>query len=299
MSRITWMMLCTFLLVLSSCNQAPLEQPDTPRSPQLTTQAPPPCELESPPPICDDPPTPTPTPPSNKAFIQLTQLKVTDKQEFFGDEPYIVTIGFRSRYRTPNSTYTFWNSYINGDYFSGLGNGAVRTLPAFMNGVSFSNLNRVSLSNILAGQMPEIIGAISISIEDDLTSDGTMKSVMNDAAAALKSVLVNLIEQGQIDLNDPSASIEDAINRVRSSFEPSFFEKVVLFLRSFADPDDVIGFHAFVYAVTDASVDIPNQSLPGISLGILPNGSVPMNLRFQGDGATYDVSSTVRYVPAQ
>ena len=294
-----WIMVCALLLAFSSCNQLPAPSTDDSDQTNVSPRIPN-CNQPTPPPICDDPPPPPPPPPppSNKAFIQLNQLNVVGKQEYFGDEPYVVTIGFRSKYRTPNSTQAFWNGYINGDYFSGLGNGAVRTLPSFMNGVSFSNLNRVSLNNILAGQMPEIIGAITISIEDDWTSDGTITSLMNDLAVSLKTVLVSLIEQGQIDLADPATSIKQAVSQLKSSFEPSLWQKVKLFLGSYGDPDDVIGFQAFVYAVTDSTVSFPTQNLPGLSAGVLPYGNTPMTIRFKGDGATYDVSSNVKYVPA-
>ena len=209
-----------------------------------------------------------------------------------------MTIGFRSKYKTPNSTQTFWNNFILGDYFSGLGNGAVRTLPVYMNGASFYNLNRVSLSNILAGQMPEIIGAITISIEDDWTSNDTIKSMMNDLATSLKTMLVSLIEQGQIDLADLAASINQAVSQLKSKFEPSFWQKVKLFLGSYGDPDDVIAFHAFVYAVTDNTVPFDVPSDPNTNAGVLPYGNQAMTIRFKGDGATYDVSGNVIYLPA-
>jgi hypothetical protein len=298
MKKMLWF-LAVLIVAFSSCNQLPVPSADNSDQSGVSPRIPN-CDVPNPPPICTDPPPPPPPPPppSNKAFIQLNQLRVVDKQEFFGDEPYFVTIGFRSKYRTPNSTRTFWNGYINGDYFSGLGNGAVRTLPSFMNGVSFSNLNRVSLANILAGQMPEVIGAISISIEDDWTSDSTMIGLMNDLAASLKTMLVGLIEQGQLNLADPASSIKQAVAQLKSSFEPSFWQKVKLFLGSYGDPNDVIGFHAFVYAVTDYSLPFTAPVDPTLSAGVLPYGDNPLTVRFQGDGAIYDVSSNIKYLPA-
>jgi hypothetical protein len=305
MKKITWI-LGALLLVFSSCNQLPTpstgDSQEVTVSPQAAN-----CNVPDPPPACDGlpvtPPPPPPRPPalSNKAFIQLNQLKVVGKQESFGDEPYFVTVGFRSRFLTANSTQTFWNGNIDGGYFSGffsgLGTGAIRTLPLSMNGVSFANLKRVSKANILAGQMPEIIGAITVSLEDDLTSDGVMTGLMNNFAAALKTTLVDLIERGQLDLANPEASIRQAIAQLQSSLEPSLWQKIKIFLGSLGDPDDVIGFHAYVYAVTDNSVSFtaPINSL--LSAGVLPYGDSPFTARYQGDGATYDVSSNVKYVP--
>lgn len=298
MNKILWF-LAILVVAFSSCNQLPVPSPEDSDQSNVSPRIPN-CDIPNPPKICTDPPPPPPppppSPPSNKAFIQLNQLRVVGKQEFFGDEPYFVTIGFRSKYRTANSTQTFWNGYINGDYFSGLGSGAIRTLPSFMGGVSFANLNRVSLTNIAAGQMPEVIGAITVSIEDDLTSDGTIAGLMNDLAASLKTTLVSLIEQGQINLADPATSIKQAVTQLKSSFEPSFWQKVKIFLGSYGDPDDVIGFHAFVYAVTDYSVPFTAPTDPNLSAGVLPYGENPMTVRFKGDSATYDISSNVKYV---
>jgi hypothetical protein len=265
------------MLAFSSCNQAPAPEQKAPE--QMTPSA-----LTT----------------INSAFIDLNQFTVTDDQEdhFFenGDEPYFVTIGFRSRVFTPNSTQVFWNQTINGDYFSGLHNGAVRTLPWFMNGVSFPNVNRVSATDIQNGQFPEIIGAITISFEHDLTSSGTITNMINDLQGALRTSLVNLIEHGQLDPTDPAGSIKQEVAQLKSSFEPSFWQKVNLFLGSFGNPDDVIGLHAFVYAVTDNTVVFPNSSDPELSTGMLPYGNLPLTVRFAGDSAVYDVSSTVRYV---
>jgi hypothetical protein len=222
---------------------------------------------------------------------------VADAQEerFYedGDEPYFVTIGFRSRFLTPNSTQTFWSGYVNGGYFSGLDDGAVRTLPAFMNGASFSNLNRVSLSN-----RPEVIGAITVAIENDWTSDSTIRSMMNDLQTALKPILVSLVEQGQINLADPAGSVSQAVSQLKASFEPSFWQKVGLFLGSYGNPDDVIGYHLFAFLVTGDAVSFPPSTDPQVSLGVLPTSNLPLTVQFRGDGAVYNIASNIRYVPA-
>ena len=121
---------------------------------------------------------------------------------------------------------------------------------------------------------------------------------MNDLAASLKTMLTGLIEQGQINLADPVSSIKQAVAQFKSSIKPSLLQKIKLFLGSYGDPDDTIGFHTFFYAVTDSTVPFTPQNEPDLNADILPYGNVPMTVRFQGDGATYDVSSNVKYVSA-
>jgi hypothetical protein len=97
---------------------------------------------------------------------------------------------------------------------------------------------------------------------------------------------------------DPGNSIKQAVAQFKSSFEPSFWQKVKIFLGSYGDPDDTIGVYMFAYAVTDTTVPFPALNEPGLSAGMLPFGNQAFSLRFQSDGATYDVSSNVKYLPA-
>jgi hypothetical protein len=120
--------------------------------------------------------------------------------------------------------------------------------------------------------------------------------MINNLQGALQTLLVNLIEQGQIDLSDPGNSVKQAVTQLKSSFEPSFWQKVGLFLGSYGNPDDVIGFHAFVYVVTDNTVSFTAPDDPELSAGVLPYGTLPLTVRFAGDGAVYDVASNVKYV---
>ena len=40
-----------------------------------------------------------------------------------GDEPYLVFIGFRSKFRTPGSTQAFWSGYLEDDWANGIESG--------------------------------------------------------------------------------------------------------------------------------------------------------------------------------
>jgi len=61
---------------------------------------------------------------NSTAQIQLEHLRVVQAQEHGlfsnGDEPYFVVIGFRSRFKTPNSTSTTWSGYLTelGDHMN-------------------------------------------------------------------------------------------------------------------------------------------------------------------------------------
>ncbi|HYU86635.1 MAG TPA: hypothetical protein VEK80_17660 [Kribbellaceae bacterium] len=56
--------------------------------------------------------------------LRLEQLHILDADEdgfaSDGDEPYLVAVGFRSRFRTPGSTQVFWGEMLDDKWANGV-----------------------------------------------------------------------------------------------------------------------------------------------------------------------------------
>jgi hypothetical protein len=241
--------------------------------------------------------------------LNLKQLRVADAQEesFFsnGDEPYFVVIGFRSRFDTPGSTQTFWSGYLDDDWADGVDDGDRRNIPRDMGLLSFPGVQPVTAAEIASGEMPELVGAIAIAIESDATPWGTIRNLMNELKSALNSEVKRLIEDGTLDLSNPGPDIAGAIEAVKSSIEPTFWEKVGIFLSSFGDPDDIIGTHFFSFAAVDPALGSffnPSNLPANATVGVLAEQEFRIGdnpIVFRGDGATYQVTTSVDSEPTR
>jgi Domain of unknown function (DUF4347) len=242
------------------------------------------------------------TSPLNNWQLNLERLRVEDAQEerFFsnGDEPYFVVIGFRSRFNTPSSTQTFWSGFLDDDWAKGVKDESQRNIPRQMGSVSFPNVQSVTSAELLSGEGLELVGAVAIAFESDATPFSTIRTLVDKLRSTLEGELRRLIEEGQLNPANLGSGISGALNRVKSSIEPSLFEKVKIGLQSFGDPDDLIGIHTFLFAAADPTLanSIPFPSLPNATIGALADrqfriGNNP--IVFSGDGATYEVTTSV------
>ena len=238
--------------------------------------------------------------------IDLERLRVADAQEesIFsdGDEPYFVVIGFRSRFNTPDSTQVFWSGFLNEDWADGVDDGNERNIPQPMGEVSFPGVRTVTAAEILSGNLPELVGAIAIAIESDLTPFGIIEDKINELASSLEEELRRLIEEGELDLTNPGPDLEMAILNVQSSIEPDFMESLEIFLSSFADPDDIIDMHTFLFAAVDPALEnfIPPSFSPDVTIGVLTEQQFTIGedpIVFSGDGATYEVTTSISSNP--
>jgi hypothetical protein len=226
--------------------------------------------------------------------IRLERLHVSDAQEedFWsdGDEPYFIVIGFRSRFNTPNSTSAFWSGALDDEWAEGVDDGSKKNIPADMGRVSFQNVNRLSLNEILQGERAEVVGALAIAVESDSTPWGTIRDMMNGLKRAVEQETKHLVEGGILDRNNPNKAkedIEQAIKNVKNSADTSFWTAV----ESFFDADDIIEHHVFVFAATDQTVPFNSPTLNNGTLGRLREQA--LNVTFKGDGATYKVRTAV------
>ena len=56
--------------------------------------------------------------------ISIDRLSARDSNEDGGDEPYLVVVGFRSRFYTLSSTIVSWGGHLDDEWASGIVSGA-------------------------------------------------------------------------------------------------------------------------------------------------------------------------------
>lgn len=232
--------------------------------------------------------------------IDLNRLRVADAQEegllSDGDEPYFIVIGFRSQFNTPGSTQVFWNGYLEDDWANGVDDGDQRNIPQRMGAVSFSNVKSLTASDISSGEMPEVVGAVAIAMESDATPWWIIRNMVDKIQGSLETELKNLIEQGNLNQQNPSPDIQKAIANVQDSFKPSVLEAIGIWLASLSDPDDLIGIKPFFFAGVDPAL-AGVAPIPVLTDKTFEIGKNP--IVFSGDGATYEVTTLISSTPSK
>jgi hypothetical protein len=184
------------------------------------------------------------------------QLKVEEADEdgfaSNGDEPFVAAIGFRSRMQTPGSTSVFWNGMLDDTWGDHAKDGSVRDIPEQMGLLRFDNVERPGLAQFLQGARPEVIGRVTIVVESDGTPWGTIKDMLQRAQGALHTELVNLVELGQFDTENPAGSVEQAARRVQEAATSGL--GLGDWFESGGDPDDPMGQAVDIYAAVDPAL---------------------------------------------
>jgi hypothetical protein len=221
--------------------------------------------------------------------IRYQKLKVIKAQERGdGDEIYLVFIGFRSRFKTPGSTNVFWSGNLGYDWAKHVGTGSERAIPQDMGTVTFENIIRPTMQEIVnTGQIPEILGVIGIAMESDSTSWSAIRSIMNKVVNAVHIEVKNLIEGGNIDLQNPNPSFNQAAQNIKKRVEPTTWNAIKLWIGSWGDPDDIIGIKPMIYVAVDPSLKQFTGATKLTDVAILDQGNFQVD--FVGDGAAYRV----------
>jgi len=236
--------------------------------------------------------------------INLSRLRVSDAQEedwlSDGDEPYFIMISFRSRFNTPNSTSVWNNDYDDDRWANGIDDGKERDIHFSMGYSLFANVQRISLQNIQAGTMPEILGALVIAMESDSSPWRTINNMVDDLRDAINEELEQLIEDGELNLLNPGPDIIESLQDIRDSVVPDFWESIGMVIEAGGDPDDIIGFRLFLFAAVDNTVPINFPAVANVTSGRLITREFLIGVNpivFRGDGATYGVTARIQPNP--
>jgi hypothetical protein len=220
-----------------------------------------------------------------------------------GDEPYVAVIKWRVIPGTAGSASSEFIGNLD-ELATGADDGDVLSIPSSMGAVSFANVQSSSAGALLQGKLPELTGTVMVAMESDLTSWGTVNSLMNDVEAALLTELQNQIEPLTIvDLTNPavvSAALATAAANVEAAVTPGVLDSILLWLGSLGNPDDLIGIG---FTVWIAAYGTLGTFIESSLLGALPAGAtggvwssdldpIDTSVTFSGDGARYRVDIT-------
>ena len=238
-------------------------------------------------------------------MVQLQNLRVEQAQEdgilSDGDEPYLVLLGFRSRFRSAGIDRRFLVGDLHelGDLDSG---DSVGIAPS-MGNVVFPGVQITGLADLNQGRFPEVFGAFVLCMESDATPFSSVHDLIDQLRGALHAELVRLIEQAELvpDFSAPQAEISAkaaeeigrSVQNVVDTLRPTLIDAIGLWLQSFSDPDYLIGHHAIMFAGVDDALGsrLPAVGGPSVSVGQFRPG--PLDLLFDGDGARYRVTGVV------
>jgi hypothetical protein len=244
--------------------------------------------------------------------IVLDRLVVhdADEDDFFsdGDEPYLVTMGVRSRLGVPGTTQVFWSGVLDDDWADGIDSGGVAGIPSSMGRVDFPGVETPGVAELLGGARPEVIGAVVVAMESDATPFSTIRSKFEEIRGQLEQRLDQVIGGTPVNLADPGGTVKaltDGLKGVKNGIgEFSLGEKILIFLQSFTDPDNLIEVETVTRLAIDpailALVD-PNALPEGVTradLDELVLHGQDLNLRFGADGVDYEVQGRVVAPPA-
>ena len=244
-------------------------------------------------------------PPKKTAKIIATGLTVDDAQEHSlfsnGDEPYVIVLGYRSRWGTPGSTKVFWPGILQD--LGHVKSGRSVAIPPSIGTVSFDGVENLSASHVAAGMNPEVFGAFIMVMESDNSSWGNVRSRIDKSAADLAKRLTEIVEKKQVVANRSaptdqlSASVYStlgkAIDEIQQSFTGSVWDKMTSWLSGFGDPDDCIGSYSLILFGVDQQLSKTLGNNYGPHRWVSYYHPRRQTVDVIGDGARYRLGVTV------
>jgi len=212
------------------------------------------------PPKPPDPPAPDPN--AETWVLDATTIRSTDQSEHQvvnqGDELYLARVVFRSTVGKAGSTSAYFKGGVTmQNTMKNVHEGETHSIPDNMGKVSFPNVVRRSILDVAAGRGPDLLGTVDILFEDDNTPKGAVSDLMRDLAVTLKSELAGIVEDIDLlnlDTDDLTRELEQAMGDIEAAVTPTTSQAIGLFLRSFFNPDDLIGFRINLFAAVDSTL---------------------------------------------
>lgn len=234
--------------------------------------------------------------------IDANTLRSLDQQEIAskGDEVKVASIVFRTTPGKQGSTSVRAQGPIG--EIANVHEGETHPIPDNTGRVTFPNVTRRGLADVLAGNNPELLGTLTAVLESDLSSDDRIRQLFVEAADEAEPIVADAIESLSLaDLANPDVladKLAELVAQVREAVALTAGQKIGLFLSSFGDPDDQIAekLNLFV-AVDDSLAPTVDAALAGAvpaSQGVA--GALrprTYNQTFTGKGASYRITFQV------
>jgi hypothetical protein len=247
-------------------------------------------------------------------YFDYHRVRVIDAQEngFFedGDELILATISFRTKPGVAGSTEVVFNNSSLDKAATGLEDGDRKIISNSKGLYTFDDIEVVGLAGLLRGQVPEIIGQLVIGIENDWTPRDLVKDALEEVRDQLRDELVRIIEPMTVldILADPaalSAEFAEAAKAVEEAGNPSFLQKLGLFIASGGNPDDILSFNLLFFVavapelapvVDNAFTDLPPNMFGGAFPTQVVDGEIPprlLELTFKDHETEYIVETYI------
>jgi hypothetical protein len=247
------------------------------------------------------------------AQIQPTLIKIVDENETLGvDEPYVITLGFRSEWGKQGSTRVdpLDNTF---DKPGKMDEGETRNLPSDSHAESQGGL--VTLELLRAGRTPPclehaLFGAVLIVLENDGSTDRRVRKILEDLPKSLRDELAGVVEAtSPAELRtaeDLNRDIAAAGRRIENAASPSALEALWAAIASGLNPDDLIGSHTVTFLPVDNPFLAAHESaLTGLDLGAKSSSALtavtscqrvttgnPCKITYRETGASQNTSAT-------
>jgi hypothetical protein len=246
-----------------------------------------------PPPRPAPPPVPTTSLPENWQF-KARDLKVVRKTESSGDEPYLIVFGFRVKFGERGSARATWLGMLE-ELGDDVPSGRTLTVWDRMGTVNFNRVRRLTFEEITSGERPEVIGAIMVVMESDATPFSEIRRIANKLREEIERTLEETVAAGRIAALLDADEMNQMIADMKAKVTPTGLTALRIGLRSFTDPDNVIGFEMrYSIGINDAARE---RLFPGrssiVNLQYLPFESAnPMV--FKAEGGEWHVLGAIR-----
>jgi hypothetical protein len=232
-------------------------------------------------------------------FIDANTVKSLNEQEKT-DEVYLASVAFRTTPGKAGSTSVRFHGHLS--EINDVDVGETHAIPDAMGRVTFANVALRGVSDVLAGNNPEVIGTISVLFESDLTAFSVINRLMEDVADSARAEIARVVETLSLaDLTDGAAiaaQLSTAAKRIEASATPPLLRQIGILLGSLFNPDELVDVKINVFVAVDAElaplVDAEiGQAIPaatGVGGALRPRS---YSQTFSGEGGSYKVAYVV------
>ena len=235
--------------------------------------------------------------------IAVTRLKVMDAQEdrsilgvplSDGDEPYLIMLGFKSRFGTSGSTIIENNQFEDDAWAEHIKPGQQHTVPVGMGSLRFNDVSS-----------GDVVGIIILAMESDRTPWAIIRNRVEEARVKLQESIALAIESSNRPDFETTAFIDNLHQTMQEAVTPiakplttsQALENIVF---SGVDTDEVVGINTLIYMRSAPSrlLNYPHYRQPYLT-DVLENRDFVFNsnaLIFQNSsiGARYEAELRVR-----
>lgn len=198
----------------------------------------------------------------------LDRIKVTQATEISGDDPYFILYGFRVRANDPASARVWRANFRAAEWPEDLDTNEEAAIPEAMGTLPLPNVAALTVGDLEAGRLPELVGFFIVCRESDSTSWNTVVSEADRARENMQEQLAAGTRDHPIRPDSRWADLKDWVESTMRGIQlapigEGYHPGTGLFdpLLDPADEDETYAVLRFFYPTVDPEV------LPRLNLG--------------------------------